>query len=235
MPKIKTSTGSLHYKSKVIYWGVKKINKQIASKNLSIFKAVLDNEGIPFMLIAGTLLGATREHDFITHDEDIDIAFLSEDKQRFFDTLPKLIEVGFEIARYDRRELLSVIRNGEYIDCSFFKPREPGIRTCSGSLIFDKFLLHSTKLDFKGESYNVPQEYIEYLKYEYGPNWGTPISYFNFKRPWLRIKLFATKEHIKDILPQWIFNIFVKRSEQKIEADYRSRIERYFTNGGSAD
>ena len=237
MPTIKTSSGDIKYKTQVIYWGVKKINKTIAAKNLSDLKRVLDAEGIKFMLIAGTLLGAVREHDFITHDEDIDLAFLNEDKQRVFDVLPKLLDLGFEIARYDKRELMSVIRDGEYIDFYFFKPKpeEKGIRTCSGWLILDKFLTQYGQIEFKGETYNVPKDYIEFLRCEYGDDWGTPIQWFDYKMPWWKLKLFAIKEHIKDWMPMCIMNKILVKVEARNEIGYRKRLDKYLANGGTIE
>jgi len=237
MPKIKTSTGEIAYKTQIIYWGVKKINKEIAADNLRDLKKVLDSEGIKFMLIAGTLLGAVREHDFITHDEDIDLAFLNEDKQKVFDILPKLLEIGFEIARYDKRELMSIIRNGEYIDFYFFKPKEGefGIRTCSGWLILEKFLTRYGQLEFKGEMFSVPKDYIEFLRCEYGDDWKTPIKWFDYEMPWWKLKLFAIKEHIKDWLPMFIMKPILVKVEARNERGYRKRLEKYLSSGGCID
>lgn len=237
MPKIRTSNGDIKYKTQIIYWGVKCINKEKAEKNLSDLKKILDEEGIKFMLIAGTLLGAVREKDFITHDEDIDLAFLSEDKQRVFDTLPRIIEKGFEIARYDKRDLLSVIRDGEYIDFYFFRPKngEKGIRTCSGWLVLDKFLTRYGTLDFKGELYTVPQDYIEYLRCEYGENWRTPIKWFNYKMPWWKKKIYVIKELTKDLLPFSVLAYISKKRESRFEKSYRRNIKEYFDKGGSLE
>ena len=82
MPKIHTSSGTITYKTYPLYTGVKVINKEISQENLLLLKRILDNYSIFFGLIAGTLLGAVREHDFINHDEDTDLFFLEEDKQK---------------------------------------------------------------------------------------------------------------------------------------------------------
>ena len=237
MKKIKTSTGYVEYNPQIIYWGIKTINKKIAAKNLSDLKSVLDGEVIKFMLIAGTLLGAVREHDFISHDEDIDLAFLEEDKQIVFDSLPKITKKGFEIARYDGRGLLSVIRDGEYIDFYFFKPKkgEKAIRTCSGWLILDKFLTRYGQLEFKGEIYSVPLDYIGYLRCEYGDDWSTPIKWFNYNMPFWKQKLFAIREHIKAIIPSIIMDIIYKLKEPRFEMTYRRNIDKYLSSGGTIE
>ena len=77
MPVIKAICGDISYTTYPLYLGIKKIDKIIARENLLLFKDIVSKHHIPFGLIAGTLLGAIREHDFIEHDEDVDL-FLFE-------------------------------------------------------------------------------------------------------------------------------------------------------------
>lgn len=227
MPVIKTINGDISYTIHPLYLGIKRIDKIIAKENLLLLKEVVDRNNIPFELIAGTLLGAVREHDFIDHDEDIDLCFLEEDKQRVFGILPELLQAGFEIARYDRRGLMSVIRKGEYIDFYFFVNFSRGIRSCSGWCIPERFLLDTCELTFQGKSFKAPKDYIEYLEYEYGSNWNTPIPYSDFNIPSWKIKLFEIKSKIKDSLPDWLYFPLVRRSEKKLINSYLPRAEKY--------
>ncbi len=232
MATIKTSSGQvIHYNNRVLY-GQKQINKPIAFENLIALKRIFDESNIRSMLIAGTLLGVVREHDFITHDEDIDLAFLYEDKQKVIDILPAILKEGFEIARYDRRNLLSVIRKDEYIDFYFFQKDEE-LRRCNGWLIPAKFIEKTTNIKFKGFYFIAPQDYLEYLKYEYGEDWRTPIKWFDYNiSKWLWLKIYI-KERLKEFLPYCLLNFLSKKKEKKFEEKFRTKIEKYINNGGS--
>ena len=110
---INTERGVFQYNFQVIYEGVKVMNQEIGRDNLLIFKRLADKAGLRFSLAYGTLLGAIREHGFIPHDEDIDLAILQEDIETFKNLLWDLREEGFEVMRFDRRNsLCSIIRKG---------------------------------------------------------------------------------------------------------------------------
>lgn len=94
---IKTSKGPYTYKFVPIFEGIKPIDKTIANENLQLLKQVCDRNHLTFLLFFGTLLGAVREHGFITHDEDIDLVMLKSDMPAFLAMLFELREVGFEL------------------------------------------------------------------------------------------------------------------------------------------
>ena len=118
--KINTERGVYRYKFVPIFQGIKRIDKKIAHENLLILKRLCDEAGLKFILFYGSLLGAVREHDFITHDEDIDVVMYKSDMPKFLNLLFDLRKEGFELARYERRGFLSIIRKGEYIDVYFY-------------------------------------------------------------------------------------------------------------------
>lgn len=227
MPTLYITGGEIRYKTIPLYPGCKRINKEIAFENLLLVRDVLTNKGVSFMLIAGTLLGAVREKDFIAHDEDVDIAFVDEDKQKVFDTLPDLIEIGFQIARFDRRGLLSIMRKGEYIDFYFFSQYTSRIRSCGGWLVLDEFLTRTTEIDFKGETFKVPKDYIGFLRCEYGESWQIPAQWFDYNMPKWKIVLLNIKEYIKDMLPDAIYFLLAKRSELAMIRKYEHKINAY--------
>ena len=227
MPRIKISSGEVKYSTRPLYLGVKKINKEIATENLLKFKELLDAEGIIFGLIAGTLLGVIREKDFISHDEDIDLFFLEEQRCNLLDLLPRMKKLGFEVARYDRRGLLSIIRKGEYIDLYFFKELCPGIRHCCGWCIPEELLINTGCVEFKGVRFLAPLDWEGFLVYEYGYNWATPIKWVDFELPTWKRKINEWKDLIKENLPDILFYPIAYRKEKKMLRMYSRNMERY--------
>lgn len=90
--KIKTPVGNYYYKYVPIFLGIKPIDKVIAKENLLLLKGILDKHNLKFLLSFGTLLGAVREHDFISHDEDIDLIMFKRD-------LPSFLSLLFELRK----------------------------------------------------------------------------------------------------------------------------------------
>ena len=74
-------------------------------------------------MIFGTLLVAVREKNFIIHDEDIDIYIFNEDKDKILELIYEFKKFGFDVARYEKKSLFSIIRNNEYINFYFFKKK----------------------------------------------------------------------------------------------------------------
>lgn len=227
MPKIKTNNGVIKYKTEPLFPGVKIINKEIAGRNLNILKDVLYSNNIKFILAFGTLLGAVREKDFITHDEDVDLIVFDRDKQKIFDLIPAIMKVGFRIVRYDRRNLLSIMKDGEYIDFYFFKEYKDNLYKCSGILHPNEFLENLTTLEFKGVEYFVPQDSEGFLRFLYGDDWRVPIQWNNYEMKKFKRFFFVFKEKIKDILPDFIFFPLAQKAENRLELYFQKRVESY--------
>lgn len=216
MPVIKTQHGNYKYKTVPLFPGVKQIDINIANENLVLLKQIFDANSIPFQLHAGTLLGAVREQDFISHDEDIDLALLDCYRNDVFKILPILNSKGFEICRYDRRDLLSLMRKGEYIDLYFYKKYNDFLLSCSGWLVISSHIEKSININFKGNSYCIPENWEQYLEAEYGKGWRIPIQWNNYQMPKYRRAFLTIKEYMKDLLPDTMFNYLSKKAEKKL-------------------
>lgn len=178
MAKIKTRRGVYRYKPLTLFLGINQIKKDIAFQNLKDLASVLDKHNIPLAPCFGTLLGIIRDNDFIEWDEDIDLMILNEDLEELLDALWDLREIGFEVVRQDRCcHLLSIIRNGEYIDFYVMDKVSPELRTnYGGGFYFEKYLTDLMEYDFKGLKVLIPKEYEECLSFMYG-DWRTPVRY----------------------------------------------------------
>jgi lipopolysaccharide cholinephosphotransferase len=173
---INTKKGVITFDEKEPVSGAKTLNIKIATKNLLDLKKIIDAHSIKFGLIYGTLLGAIREHNFIKHDEDIDLFMLDEDKESLLAILQEIIDCGFDVIRYDGK-LLSITRDNEYIDFYFFRKSSFGIRKCEVGLKAKARYLEQTKdYLFLGEVFQIPMDSELFLIDLYGKNWKTPIK-----------------------------------------------------------
>lgn len=227
MPTIKIPGGKLKFTTHPLFPGVKQIDKKIAFENLLIFKKILDINAIPFMLSYGTLLGAVRENDFITHDEDIDLSIKEEYRNQFLTTLKELYRYGFEVVRYDRKDLYSIMRKGEYIDLYFFRPCGNNRWECSGALSLDDFFGEPDTITFRGVDFKTHSNHLDYLLMAYGPDWRTPLKWNNYNMPKWKLILLNTKEYAKNILPDWLYYRLAKKASQKVTYRCEKRIETY--------
>lgn len=216
MPTIKTPKGKLRYNAYPLFPGVKQIDKTIAFENLLILKRIFDKNSISFMLSYGTLLGIVRDNDFITHDEDIDLSIKEEYRKIFLCTLKELYQYGFEVVRYDRRDLYSIMRKGEYIDLYFFRPCENNRWECSGELSLNEFFGEPDTITFRGFEFKTHSNHLDYLLMTYGANWRTPIKWNNYNMPKWKLALLNAKEYVKIILPDWLYYRLAKRAAKKV-------------------
>lgn len=210
--KIQTSNGVYRYKFIPIYQGIKPIDKTIAFENLLLLRKICQAADIHFLLYYGTLLGAIREKDFITHDEDIDLAFKLEDMPRLLGLLFELRKNGFEVARYERRGFMSIIRKGEYIDLYFFGvyPKDNNRRYCARDVLPKDFIENTESIEFKGATFETCADSEGFLELYYGKNWRTPVSFFDFNMSRrTKIKMFVS-QYIKALLPQSIVETLQK-------------------------
>lgn len=212
MAHIKTSKGYLEYTNHLLNFGSKVLNPKSMLENLHILSLYLDKIDINWGPAFGTLIGIVRNEDFQPWKPVFDIYILKEDEERFKDILWLLMEVGFELARYERRGRYYLVRNGEYIKVFVLTKVCSDVRhTGSSDFIFEKYIQNTVKWDFKGVQLNVPAEVDEYLTFQYGNDWTTPkqtvkYSTNSFVRYWYWTKTWM-QDHLPDSLYyQWILD-----------------------------
>ena len=96
-------------------------------------KRVCEENNIKFFLTAGTLLGAIRHQGFIPWDDDLDIAMLKEDYDRFIEIAPKALNSQYELQTWYTdhtypNEFAKVRKKGTvYVEGKADKQKKPGI------------------------------------------------------------------------------------------------------------
>lgn len=223
MPKIKTPKGIYKFKLIPIYPGWKLINKEKAFENLRVFKEIADRNGFRFFLAYGTLLGAIREKDFITHDEDIDLGADFKDVDVMMSMLFELREHGLEVARWDERGLLSIIRDNEYIDIYFFKRYNDKLSINCGEPLPTKYIEDQADIDFKGVRFSAPADIEGALEFWYGKDWRTPAQWLDYNTPLWKIWKFKIMQWVKLLVPKCLTKNLLKKKEQMMFDNYLRR------------
>jgi len=178
MEIITTVNGDYKFYPTTLYYGRKVLNKKVSKHNLLTFKECLDFYDVKFGIIYGTLLGAVREKDFIEHDEDTDTYILEKDRERLLALLFELRKSGFEVARYEN-SLLSLIRDGDYIDVYIFKKNIFNVYICNGYIVKSKYMHKFSTVSFLEQRFNTLRYPISFLENVYGKDWRVPKKGFN--------------------------------------------------------
>ena len=226
MARIKTSKGFLEYKSHLLHFGGKVINKEVMLENLQVLSLYLDKIDINWGPAFGTLIGIVRNDDFQPWKPIFDIYILKEDEERFKDVLWLLMDVDFKLVRHERRGLYFLERNGEYFKVFVLHKISSDVRHTGGSdFIHEKYLQNTIKWDFKGIQLNVPAEVDEYLTFQYG-DWTIPkqtVTYSN--------GLFAKLSHwfqtkCQDLMPNSIYYDWLLQHRQNDFCRFKERCEK---------
>lgn len=164
--------------------------KQQAKENLLDFKKVMNKLKIPFCLMDGTLLGAYRDKDFVSGDEnDIDVGILGQHYQRFEKAIGELEKLG--IRKFKGWKLksqtegygfrrganhLDVIRIHIKKDKAFNLARKCARPQLPPIFAFvypaDCFTKFKT-IEFQGTKFSIPNKVEDFLSLRYG-NWKIP-------------------------------------------------------------
>ncbi len=165
---------------------------------MNTMKDVLNKNGIIFYLNFGTLLGAVREHDFISNDMDIDVAIFEKDVDKLVSLIPELYNIGIKICRYHPGIIYSFIYKGIIYDVDVYRTTKFPYKYRYFSMVskyFPKFYVNrgSEKIEFAGDLYDVPKDPVKFVEYMYGKNWRIPQK----------------GKHAR-LFPRWMIHIHIK-------------------------
>jgi len=177
---------------------------EIAKKMLKQISSVLEQEKIPYLLEAGTLLGIVRENRLLPWDNDVDLTIVRQYEKQLLSSLIKFRLLGYRVRvkRYNRD--LKYFHKGEvriikikHLTLPFFKTDVTvdiflkrligedyywtvGIKKPVLKSVPRRFYENLTEIDFEGKKYSVPTDYKGYLTEHYG-DWKIPVKEWNFK------------------------------------------------------
>ncbi len=226
MARLKTSKGFLEYKQHMLYFGNKTINRDVMLDNLRVLSLYLDKIDINWGPCFGTLIGIVRNDDFQPWKPVFDIYILKEDEERFKDILWLLMEVGFEVVRYERRGVYYLSRNGEYFKIFVLHKISPDVRHTGGTdFIHERYLQNTVKWDFKGIQLNVPVEVDEYLTFQYG-DWVTPKQTVWYNQDVLLRYWYWMKTWVQDHLPDSLYYAWLLNHRKMDFKKFKTRCEK---------
>lgn len=198
-------------------YSVEKLDKDDAVNFLHLINYILTENRVSFFINFGTLLGAYREHDFISHDFDFDLGIFEKDKQSFINLIPILEQNNIKLCGEWGGILYTFIYKGITCDFNvFYRAAFPYSIHYFGvgefKFVPKKYLREFKLLKFLGENYYVPVDTEGYLEYLYGKDWRTP-----------------QKGRGADAMPKWMvlerFYIRVKRKIRFLKAKYITHTE----------
>lgn len=166
---------------------------------------LLDVEGVPYVLEAGTLLGVVRERRLLPWDTDVDLTVTAEHAEALLAVRRRMWAAGYRtrvrrhrwargpfqpgwprVLKVQTRRWL-VLKDHGLLDI-FIKHRigdryhwVVGDRDPVWKQAPAHFYEQTARRSFDGYDFLVPADSEGYLAYHYGPDWRTPVTTWDFR------------------------------------------------------
>jgi hypothetical protein len=161
-----------------------------------------DKAGLPAFICYGTLLGAVRDGRLIGHDNDVDVAYLSEQRypvdvvREAFHVERVLRDDGWHVRRgsgsrvnvriehEDGSRRFVDVFTAHWVGDRLYMPQDTGFE------IPPEAIVPLTTVQLHGRPFPAPADYEQLLALTYGPGWRTPDPSFKYETPqWLSRRL----------------------------------------------
>jgi hypothetical protein len=155
----------------------------------------LEEAGVRPFLAYGTLLGAVRQGDFIGHDSDADLGYVSAHDHPVDAVLEsfrldrRLTRMGFEITRYSGLAFKVVVREGDGtsrgldVFGGFLREGTLYLMGEVGQPFRREWLEPRSEVTLAGRTFPAPHEPERLLEAMYGPGWRVPDPAYKFETP----------------------------------------------------
>lgn len=179
--------------------------RKIAYRMLHDVCRILDEQDIPYVLEAGTLLGIIRENRLLPWDTDVDLTITADYAYQLREAVQHLERKGYRVKTRSYNQDLGPFRKG---DARIVKIQTRQFYFFKGYSLLDIFIKYKsgekyywmiddknpvikccpavyyenrTSYEFDGKLFKVPADYEEYLEYHYGKNWRIPVKEWDFR------------------------------------------------------
>jgi glycerol-3-phosphate cytidylyltransferase len=191
------------------------MNKDDAYEMLNIINKVSYSNDFIFFLTFGTCLGAIRDSNFISYDDDIDLGCYSNDKKKLIIVIDILLkEYNFQISKISKsEESITLVYKHITTDIGLYNIKDNYYlyNNMKRNRIPLKNLNNLKKIKFLNMIYNVPYYPEKYLEYKYGKNWKVPIKHWNNYNKYFSIKILNYLRSIKQTIKNAVFYIKNKK------------------------
>lgn len=177
---------------------------KIANKMLFEVTSILENNKIPYVLEAGTLLGIIRENRLLPWDNDLDITITRKHASKLLNRRYEFWKKGYRTRIRKFKEDRGPLKKGKprilkiqttkliflkdislmdifikkLIDDEYVwtvSDKNPVLKSCPR-----KFYDEKIQYQYRNKKYWIPKDYKDYLTYHYG-NWHKPVKKWNFR------------------------------------------------------
>jgi SAM-dependent methyltransferase len=160
-----------------------------------LLEVLRERAGVPAFICYGTLLGAVRNGRLIGHDNDVDIAYVSEmatpvDVVREAFRVERILaaegwtvrrgsgsRVNVRIRRADGSVRYVDVFTAHWVEGILYMPSDTGFR------LPRETILPLTTVELHGHQMPAPADYERLLAATYGPGWRTPDPSFKYSTP----------------------------------------------------